>query len=413
MSILFAPPTSLTRRSLVGLLTANHLRAQGKQHGGLYFVSGCSSRAEGTFPLVLYRWEETRGQFLAVRTIIPATDGTQHILFLENRRLLVASSPNWRCNAFHVVWLDSPQKNKTLRLEYTSELSPLEVTLFADPRGTAIAVYLVALDAKGHGFSKQILKVIDVATGVVRDGDWNDYRHLQVTGPVGGIQPYEDGSVELFSYSDGQLVFRKGGRSIESGLRLPANFRYAPDDIVFAYVLTGDLVVLQSLFNSPERDGPIGRKTLLIGRLLDKQWQWHRWTVPGDMSWTRRWDNWLGVQVGAARFEVKRTRPSPGLRERRKAPTTTGYPFDWKWVSEYFPGTLLLYNVATRKQYTMETGQGDSEILFVESSHIYYRVNDRIFRGRIGEKSIEEAELMVSRPEVVDIHWAFRSRVGN
>jgi len=342
--------------------------------------------------------------------MVPAADGTQHILFLENRRLMVASAPNWRCNEFHVVRLDSPQKDETLRLEYAAELSPLEVTLLAHPLGTAIAVYLVAIDAKGQGFSKQILKLIDVATGKVRDGDWNDYRYLQVTGPVGGIQPYEDGSVELFPYTDGQLVFRKGGRSVESGLRLPSNFRYAEDDIVWAYVLTGDLVVLQSRFNSPEREGPFGRKTLLIGRLLDRQWQWHRWTVPGDMSWARRWDNWLGVQVGAERFAVKRTRPSPGQRERRKAPTATGYPFDWKWVSEYFPGTLLLYNVATRKQYTIETGQGDCEILFVEGRAVYYRVNDRIFRGRIGEKTIEEAEMLVKKPEVADIHWAFRSK---
>ncbi|MFN7932122.1 MAG: hypothetical protein U0R19_02270 [Bryobacteraceae bacterium] len=107
---------------------------------------------------------------------------------------------------------------------------------------------------------------------------------------------------------------------------------------------------------------------------------------------------------------MRRTQPSPGKKERRKEPTATGYPFDWHWDRSYFPGTLLLYNVDTRQRYTIETGQGDSEFLLVEEETIYYRANDRLYRGRIGAKAIEDVELLLKRPEVVDIHWLFRSK---
>ncbi|MFN7932123.1 MAG: hypothetical protein U0R19_02275 [Bryobacteraceae bacterium] len=143
-------------------------------------------------------------------------------------------------------------------------MRPLESALFAGGAGMTVSMYLAT-----DGIKNQNLREIDIETGQQRTGEWRDYRNIRFTGLVGGIQPFSDGQVELFSYPDGQLVFRKGGASIESGITLPAHLRYAEDDYVFACVLTPRLVVLKSRLNSPEHEGPIGRKTLLIGRLID------------------------------------------------------------------------------------------------------------------------------------------------
>ena len=73
----------------------------------------------------------------------------------------------------------------------------------------------------------------------------------------------------------------------------------------------------------------------------------------------------------------------------------------------YFPGILFLYDIRTGKKYTIETNQGDSEILLVEEGIMYYRVNDRILKAKIGKESIGEPELVVEGEIVPDIHWAF------
>lgn len=406
MSTGSAPPRSLTRRSFAkGLIACSCFAAQEERRPPLYLISACSNKiGTDTFPSILYRFSEERGDLLVLRTLVPADAGTRGILYSTDLRLWAATYPSLRAKRIVVVRFDKRDEDQTLEFDYEEKLLPIEAALFVRGGEAQVAIYLCTVDIK-----EQYLKEFSLTSGAVKDGDWGDYRYLRAPGGVGGIQPLPDNSVELFPYADGQLVFRKGGRSIESGLTLPPRFRYAEDDYAWAHVYLPELVVLSSELTSSETDGPIGRRLFRIGVLADRRWQWHEWTVPGDMSWARNWGKWVGVIVCAERLKVKRTRPSEGFAERRKKMTATGLPFDWYWDREYLPGTLLLYNVDTRKQYTLETGQGDSEILLVERDLIYYRVYDRLFRGKIGESSIIEVELLAKRPEIADIHWAFRS----
>src|SRR5262249_6231498 len=153
-----------------------------------------------------------------------------------------ASYPSLRPKNFALVDFDSPSHERTLKIEYEDSLLPLEATLLSRPSDTSVGLYLATVELKS-----QSLKEISVSSGSVRDGDWTDYRYSRSWGPVGGIQPFKDNSVELFPYADGQLVFRKGERSIESDIRLPAGFRYREDDdMIWAFVLTPEAVVLVS-----------------------------------------------------------------------------------------------------------------------------------------------------------------------
>ena len=79
----------------------------------------------------------------------------------------------------------------------------------------------------------------------------------------------------------------------------------------------------------------------------------------------------------------------------------------WRFKNFYSPGILILYNVNTRKKYTIETNQGDSEVLLVENNTVYYRSNRSIYKAEIGEKEIKKGTLLVENDIVPDIHWAF------
>jgi len=108
---------------------------------------------------------------------------------------------------------------------------------------------------------------------------------------------------------------------------------------------------------------------------------------------------------------------SPGKEKRRKVSnfpsredmTATGTPVDWRFEDFriYCPGILFLYNVQTRQNYTIETGQGDSEVLLVEENVVYYRVNDEIYQANISKDKVETGKLIVKDGIVPDIHWAF------
>jgi hypothetical protein len=260
---------------------------------------------------------------------------------------------------------------------------------------------------------RYVLKEISLATGATRDGRWDDSKYLRAPGPVGGNQNWLDNSAILFP-QDGELVFRGGGQASDSGLKLPPKLHYANNDYVGAFVFTPELVVLGSRDTSYPAQSDGSRRVFRIGSSSEGRWEWHEWMVPGDSSRVRRWGKWLGVTVGESdaiirngRFVQGKPRISPGQHERRREITATGLP--WSGDENYYPGTLLLYNVPTREQYTIHTGQGDSEILLVESNRVYYRAADRIYRARIGSRASSNIELLVKNPAVNDVHWMFRS----
>jgi len=70
-------------------------------------------------------------------------------------------------------------------------------------------------------------------------------------------------------------------------------------------------------------------------------------------------------------------------------------------------GRLHLYNVDTEKTYTITTNHGDSEVLLVEDSIVYFRASNRLYSAPIGETSIGAATLLATDEVIRDAHWAF------
>jgi hypothetical protein len=118
---------------------------------------------------------------------------------------------------------------------------------------------------------------------------------------------------------------------------------------------------------------------------------------------------------------------SPGIEEWRTAVGAKGLtPVEEKFgrTSDYgpdqfesfndtndvFPGRLHLFDIDTGKMRTIETKQGDSEILLVEGDTIYYRVADRLYSASIEASGIG-APKQLARDEIIrDSHYAFMTR---
>jgi hypothetical protein len=72
-----------------------------------------------------------------------------------------------------------------------------------------------------------------------------------------------------------------------------------------------------------------------------------------------------------------------------------------------YPVRLHLYDITSGKIYTIETKQGDSEVLLVDNGSVYYRVSDRLYASPITTNGVGPPKLLVTNDLVRDAHWAF------
>ena len=94
---------------------------------------------------------------------------------------------------------------------------------------------------------------------------------------------------------------------------------------------------------------------------------------------------------------------NPGARERDQVSLDSRF----QQVPFQLTGDLQLYNARTRQSLTISTGQGDSEILLVDSDTVYYRVNDTLYRALIRNGRPEPVKKILTDDSVQLAHWAF------
>jgi hypothetical protein len=70
-------------------------------------------------------------------------------------------------------------------------------------------------------------------------------------------------------------------------------------------------------------------------------------------------------------------------------------------------GKLLLRNQKTGAQFTIDTGEADSEIVYADDQRMIYRVNDVLFESALSGNKLLPARPIASGPDVVGVHWAF------
>src|SRR5205823_12061756 len=121
-------------------------------------------------------------------------------------------------------------------------------------------------------------------------------------------------------------------------------------------------------------DANTHNQRLLALRKSDKTWR--RVAMPGEqLSWARGFGKFIALAESGTKGT--QTPESAGRAEWRKGESKMGPSIharfnDGKYV---FHGRLHLYDLDNGHTYTITTNQGDSEILLVDNSTVYYRAS--------------------------------------
>jgi hypothetical protein len=104
------------------------------------------------------------------------------------------------------------------------------------------------------------------------------------------------------------------------------------------------------------------------------------------------------VTLVAAHLRDAQNTESAGASEWRKGLIRSGpdVAYMFQNYSDVFPGRLHIYDVETGRQYLIETKQGDSEVLLVDSGTVYYRSSDRLYSVPITENGLGSARLLAT-----------------
>ena len=139
---------------------------------------------------------------------------------------------------------------------------------------------------------------------------------------------------------------------------------------------------------------------------------WRTYIVPGSTPRIKMIGKWI---MGIASSEVE-GRESPGRAGRRQeesGPKPDRRPLTdlrFQHSGKYFPGVLFLINTQTGDYFPIRTDQGDSEILLVEGSAVYYRVNNQLLVASLQGKALGPSRVLAEGDAVPEVHWAFFGR---
>ena len=74
-------------------------------------------------------------------------------------------------------------------------------------------------------------------------------------------------------------------------------------------------------------------------------------------------------------------------------------------------GRFRLYNARTKELIEHDTGEPDTEVLYVDEDRFaYFRVSDELRRARIGDGKLGPEEVLAKAPELWAVHWLFFGR---
>ena len=136
---------------------------------------------------------------------------------------------------------------------------------------------------------------------------------------------------------------------------------------------------------------------------------WSTVELPGNGDSQRLTEDWLAAtQVTLA----PHNRTNPGRNGERSDRTRELPNVKQEYslglgANNLIPGRLILRNLQDARQFAINTGKEDSEVLAVKADTVFYRIDDSIFAAKITSEGIDRPALVVKDEDVPEIHWAF------
>jgi len=401
----------------VFLAVATGLVAQNSQR--LYLVTGLAFSDQPLMvPSSLYGVDEVGHMLVKLASLADTSEGSEFIIADHERRVVVIGSPSVVPKEVTILSMDSPNKPRTLGTALSEfRFHPQEAFFFDRPgRGVILAL-------REANETKMLLRGIDLssqdASKAQTELAWDDYRSVRTEGwwspgdePKSALRLIEQG---------GKLLINRGGVMVDMGIPVPESFSSELDQVFFLDVSNDEILVIDRQNERGQGlSGPVGVTRLSIYDKATKSW--HTENFEGGGSSVRAFGAWVVVNQAETKIDISQPivsrdvgeKQSPGrqLRQRVLNPEvreSEQISIDGIFSSsqQYFPGRIDIFDSRTKTKYKLNTGQGDSEVLLISGTTLYYRVNDSLYRARIGKDGVEDSVEVIRDSNIQLAHWAF------
>ena len=391
------------RIALFALLAGLTIPAVGSEEPSVYLIAGEPhiNRLEG-FPTVLYRVED--GELIKVRTVTTQQQDAEFVDVIPGRGYVLVGSDRGQDQGslLDVIDMRSVSTQKSFDIDICDGCSFRRSGHMHEGRDAPVYFF------SGYGNSRSQYTGVDLTTGrMMSDFEPIDRANAYRTGTgssyVDRLRGYSrimhDG--ELFIYGRGESP-----RRYELGWRLPEGFDWEPGATGTTVIVNNDDMRLITVRRRGEWTGEVRG---LGFHVFDKAaGEWSRLEIPRSSGSFRAFGHWLmrediqSYEPGALDLErLKRHHFPPFLSAAER--------FEF---GRYAPsGRLYVYNARTGKLIVHDTGEPDTEALYVDEDDVaWYRVSDELRRAPIQEGKFGPEEVVAKAPELWAVHWLFFGR---
>ena len=349
------------------------------------------------FPTLLYRLEDSR--LVKIRTVTTQRQDTLFVDVFPGRGFaLVGSDRSKRLGSFllDVIDMDSVSRQKSFEIDLCEGCSYLGSHM--QDRHGAQAYFLRSIS------DGRIYRGVDLTTGqILSDFDWTDEANAYRTGTGSSFVDRLDRFRALIHGSE---LFNYGGESLrryELGWQLPEGMGWELGSVVTEVLVNNDDTRMISVYQESEWIGEVQDTGLYV---LDKAAnEWSKLNVPSGMGSFRAFGHWL------VREDIQSYRPGALNLVRYKrhwAPPflSAAERFELRRLAP--SGRLYFYDARTKELIVHDTGEPDTEALYVDGDDVaWYRVSDELRRARIEGGKLGAAEVVARAPEMWAVHWLF------
>lgn len=151
------------------------------------------------------------------------------------------------------------------------------------------------------------------------------------------------------------------------------------------------------------RTGPEATTPLRV--LPSGQEAWRDIHVPGGGSGVRLFGEYFTVNIRQILADRNRRVLSASSElDRRTGPS---FVSECEGLGIKSPGKVYLHHVPSRRTITHDTGEPDTEVLWVEKERVLFRCARKLYDARIDGTRLTEHRELLERDFIADVHWVF------
>ena len=368
-----------------------------------YLVAGAPSHSPETHATVLSIVKE--GKVEPIRTLMTQAEGSRSIhINYEARRVVVTSSSE--ATQAHIAIVDMDHPETELNVEPTIDFGVVDEG-FLDVPGQGHLYYIQKGDVQSagqtdHAFNLEgPLKLAPISRGLLKYRQSFGYALFDSDEFWIAYDP-QSGAVTMRGPKDQSTI--DVAPPIPPALRPPGATTAriaARNPFMTALKLPDNRVLVYSVRSGWFAPAPLNDKPTVPLRAIGP-WLIGRSAKPMSPIANRQ----------------SRSKPTPEdldfLNQPKKWPTSvkTGqnHRLSEKHLNDTYTDTLIVFNVDTGKHYQVRTGDANCEVLWIDDSSMYYRVNGSIYVVKIQADGLANPELVTQGEEIWDVHWAFWSK---